>query len=69
LVKTPERSPPGVSARRRGTRRARRAADPDLRREVFLAVRRGALARPALAVAVAVARDAIKGAGRALAAR
>jgi DNA-binding transcriptional LysR family regulator len=40
----------------------RRVADADLRREVFLAVRRGALARPALAAV----RDAIRGAGRAL---
>jgi DNA-binding transcriptional LysR family regulator len=43
----------------------RRIAEADLRREVFLAVRRGALGRPALAVV----RDAIAAAGRALAAR
>jgi DNA-binding transcriptional LysR family regulator len=40
-------------------------ADAELRREVFLAARRDALGRPALTVV----RDAIKGAGRALASR
>jgi DNA-binding transcriptional LysR family regulator len=43
----------------------RRVAEADLRREVFLAVRHGALARPALAVA----RDAIRGAARGLTGR
>jgi DNA-binding transcriptional LysR family regulator len=43
----------------------RRIAEADLQREVFLAARRDALGRPALAVV----RDAIAGAARALAAR